>query len=36
MKIKLQCVMAVIACLIYGNTVLAQTEVTYDFNIKMC
>jgi hypothetical protein len=32
MKIKLQCIMAVIACLIYGNTVIAQTEVTYDFN----
>jgi hypothetical protein len=32
MEKKLQCIIAAIACLIYGNTVLAQTEVTYDFN----
>jgi hypothetical protein len=32
MEKKLQCIIAAIACLIYGNTISAQTDVTYDFN----
>lgn len=32
MKKGLQFIIVLIACLIYGNTVLAQTEVTYDFD----